>query len=121
MRWPSGAPTADGNAARPNGLMQRAASLPIMPACRLQGHRSLADQRHRAAMTEPPGLDQAKGMLRLKGYFPGQPVQIIFEMLFQTVDGRWRLFGLAVQQSGPAVAAQSAPAAQNAPQSGPAQ
>src|SRR5262245_63618599 len=75
----------------------------------------------RAAMTEPPGLDQAKGMLRLKGYFPGQPVQINFEMLFQTVDGRWRLFGLAVQQSGPAVAAQSAPAAQNAPQSGPAQ
>jgi hypothetical protein len=70
-------------------------------------------------MTEPPGLDQAKGMLR--GYFPGQPVQINFEMLFQTVDDRWRLFGLAVQQSGPAVAAQSAPAAQNAPQSGPAQ
>src|SRR5262245_26737983 len=27
-------------------------------------------------LTEPPGLDQAKGMLRLKGYFPGQPVQI---------------------------------------------
>jgi hypothetical protein len=71
-------------------------------------------------LTEPPGLDQAKGMLRLKGYFPGQPVQINFEMLFQAVDGRWRLFGLSVQP-GPADAAQSAPAAQNAPQSGPAQ
>lgn len=71
-------------------------------------------------LTEPPGLDQAKGMLRLKGYFPGRPVQINFEMLFQAVDGRWRLFGLSVQP-GPAVAAQSAPAAQNAPQSGPAQ
>src|SRR5262245_16459958 len=71
-------------------------------------------------LTEPPGLDQAKGMLRLKGYFPGQPVQINFEMLFQAVDGRWRLFGLSVQP-GPTVAAQSAPAAQNAPQSGPAQ
>jgi len=71
-------------------------------------------------LTEPPGLDQTKGMLRLKGYFPGQPVQINFEMLFQAVDGRWRLFGLSVQP-GPAVAAQSAPAAQNAPQSGPPQ
>jgi hypothetical protein len=71
-------------------------------------------------LTEPPGLDQAKGMLRLKGYFPGQPVQINFEMLFQAVDGRWRLFGLSVQP-GPAVAAQSAPAAQNAPKPAPAQ
>jgi hypothetical protein len=71
-------------------------------------------------LTEPPGLDQAKGMLRLKGYFPGQPVQINFEILFQAVDGRWRLFGLSVQP-GPAVAAQSAPAAQNAPQSRSAQ
>jgi hypothetical protein len=34
-------------------------------------------------LTEAPGLDQAKGMLRLKGYFPGQPVQINFEMLFR--------------------------------------
>lgn len=52
-------------------------------------------------LTEPPGLDQQKGMLRLKGYFPGQPVQINFEMLFQAVEGRWRLFGLSVQP-GPA-------------------
>jgi hypothetical protein len=71
-------------------------------------------------LTEPPGLDQAKGMLRLKGYFPGQPVQINFEMLFQAVDGRWRVFGLSVQP-GPAVAAQSAPAAQNAPKPAQAQ
>src|SRR5262245_30824059 len=70
-------------------------------------------------LTEPPGLDQAKGMLRLKGYFPGQPVQINFEMLFQAVGGRWRLFGLSVQP-GPAVAAQSASAA-HAPKPAPAQ
>lgn len=48
-------------------------------------------------LTDPPALDQAKGMLRLKGYFPGQPVQINFEMLYQAVDGRWPLFGLSVQ------------------------
>ena len=52
-------------------------------------------------LTQPPGLDKQKGMLHLKGYFPGQPVQINFEMLYQAVDGRWRLFGLSVQQ-GPA-------------------
>ena len=73
-------------------------------------------------LSEPPRLDQQKGLLHLKGYFPGQPVQINFEMLFQAVDGRWRLFGLSVQP-GPATAAQAAPppAAQNAPQPGPAQ
>ena len=48
-------------------------------------------------LTQPPGLDKQKGMLHLKGYFPGQPVQINFEMLYQAVDGRWRLFGLSVQ------------------------
>jgi hypothetical protein len=48
-------------------------------------------------LTESPGLDEKAGMLRLKGYFPGQPVQINFEVLFQVVDGRWRLFGLSVQ------------------------
>ena len=50
---------------------------------------------------EAPSLDPQKGMLHLKGYFPGQPIQINFELLYQAVDGRWRLFGLSVQPSGP--------------------
>jgi hypothetical protein len=62
-------------------------------------------------LTEPPGLDQQKGMLRLKGYFPGKPVQINFEMLYQAVNGRWRLFGLSVQP-GPST---SSPASTEAP------
>ena len=33
----------------------------------------------------------------MKGYFPGKPVQINFEVLYQAVNGRWRLFGLSVQ------------------------
>ena len=63
-------------------------------------------------LSEPPGLDQKQGMLRLKGYFPGQPVQINFEMLFQAINGRWRLFGLSVQPgpSTPPPASASAPA-----------
>ncbi len=53
-------------------------------------------------LSEPPALDRQKGMLHLKGYFPGQPVQINFEVLYQAVDGRWQLFGLSVQPSSPA-------------------
>jgi hypothetical protein len=66
-------------------------------------------------LTEPPALDQAKGFLRLKGYFPTQPVQINFEMIYQAVGGRWRLFGLSVQPSAAAAANEppvAAPAAE---------
>ncbi len=52
-------------------------------------------------LNEPPGLDQQNGMLRLKGYFPGKPVQIDFEVLYQAVGGQWRLFGLSVQPGAP--------------------
>ena len=61
-------------------------------------------------LSEPPSLDQAKGMLHLKGYFPGAPVQINFEMLYQAVDGRWRLFGLSVQPGPPTSPAPAAKA-----------
>jgi len=63
-------------------------------------------------LTEAPTLDQQKGMLHLKGYFAGQQAQINFEMLYQAVDGRWRVFGLSVQPgpSTPRPAAASAPA-----------
>jgi len=59
-------------------------------------------------MAEAPTLDQQKGMLHLKGYFPGQPVQINFEVLYQAVNGRWRLFGLSVQPASSTIAPQSA-------------
>jgi hypothetical protein len=52
-------------------------------------------------LTEAPTLDQQNGMLHLKGYFPGQPVQINFEVIYQSFVGRWRLFGLSVQPSSP--------------------
>lgn len=48
-------------------------------------------------LTEAPVLDKEKGMLNIKGYFPTSPVQINFELLYQSVAGRWRLFGLSVQ------------------------
>jgi hypothetical protein len=61
-------------------------------------------------LIEAPSLDQAKGMLHLKGYFPGQSIKTNFEMLYQAVDGRWRLFGLSVQPGPPAPPAASASA-----------
>jgi len=54
-------------------------------------------------LAEPPTLDQQKGMLHLKGYVPGQPVQIEFEVLYQAVNGQWRLFGLSIQPVTPLV------------------
>jgi len=60
-------------------------------------------------LTEAPTLDQEARMLRLKGYFPSQPVQINFEILYQVVGGRWRLFGIAVTPSEAAPPSDSAP------------
>lgn len=48
-------------------------------------------------LSEAPILDQARGTLNIKGYFPIRPTQIDFEVLFQSVDGHWRVFGLSVQ------------------------
>jgi hypothetical protein len=58
-------------------------------------------------LTEQPTLDQQKGMLHLKGYFPSQQVQINFEMLYEAVGGRWRLFALSVQPASVASPSQS--------------
>jgi len=48
-------------------------------------------------LTQSPILDQEKGTLNIKGYFPAPPVHIDFELLYQSVGGRWRLFGVSVQ------------------------
>lgn len=39
------------------------------------------------------------GMLRLSGFLPTRPEQVDFDMLFQKVSGRWRLYGIAVNTS----------------------
>jgi hypothetical protein len=71
---------------------------------------------HAAAMiapqlAAPPALDD-KGMLRLTGFFPTQPQQIKFDLLFQNVGGEWRLFGISIATPD---AAPQAPAAQAPP------
>ena len=48
-------------------------------------------------LAEAPTIDAKTNLLRIKGTLPGKPVQIDFDLLFQPVAGRWRLFGLSVQ------------------------
>lgn len=57
---------------------------------------------------------EANGMLRLSGFIPSRPEQVNFDMMFQKVDGRWRLFGIAVNTApaaDPALPTPEAPAA----------
>ena len=43
----------------------------------------------------PPSLVQG-GLLRIRGIFPLRPNAVGFDLLYQNVNGQWRLFGIAV-------------------------
>lgn len=45
--------------------------------------------------TAEPSVD-ASGKLRLTGFFATRPQRISFDLTFQSVNGQWRLFGIAV-------------------------
>lgn len=49
-----------------------------------------------AQFTTPPAVD-ANGRLHLTGFFPTRPRRITFDLIFQVVNGQWRLFGISVQ------------------------
>jgi hypothetical protein len=55
-----------------------------------------------------------KGMLRITGFFPTSPERVNFDLIFQPVQGRWRLYGIAAntQRVPPP---QAAPAPETAP------
>lgn len=59
-------------------------------------------------LAETPVIDPRSSLLRIKGQFPGRPVRIDFELMFQPVGGHWRVFGLSVQPVSTAQAAASA-------------
>jgi hypothetical protein len=68
-------------------------------------------------MAKAPTVE-ANNILRVKGYFPGQPVQINFELLFMPTAGQWRRFGLgvaAVPSNGAATPKAVAPAQKDVP------
>lgn len=64
-----------------------------------------------ALMTKKPVID-GNGILRLEGYVPLQPMNIVFTMAFRFEGGRWRLFSLGVGAEPPktAAAVEDAPA-----------
>ena len=39
---------------------------------------------------------QPDGMLRARGRFPLRPTSVAFDLLFENVQGQWRIFGIAV-------------------------
>ena len=69
-------------------------------------------------LSRPPAIDD-KNMLRLTGFYKTAPQQVLFDILYQPVDGRWRLFGLSVgtqmPQPAPAAAAPAGTAPAEAP------
>lgn len=44
----------------------------------------------------PPTLVEA-GVMRLRGYFGLRPVAISFDLYYQWSQGRWKLFGVAIE------------------------
>jgi hypothetical protein len=46
-------------------------------------------------LQQNPYIDD-KQLLHIAGVFPGNPVQINFELVFELVNNRWRLFGISV-------------------------
>ena len=51
----------------------------------------------------------ARGMLRVTGFFPTEPERVNFDLLFQLVEGRWRLFGISADTSRVQPTQQAAP------------
>jgi hypothetical protein len=56
-----------------------------------------------------PNIDSDK-RLHIAGYFPGEPIQINFQLVFEAVAGQWRLFGISVDPA-KSVSADAAPPA----------
>jgi hypothetical protein len=62
-----------------------------------------------------------KGLLRITGFFPTDRERINFDLMFQAVEGRWRLFGISVDAAqAPAAQATEAPPAKEPEEAAPA-
>jgi hypothetical protein len=47
-------------------------------------------------LAKHPAIDD-KNMLRLTGYYETSPQRVLFDLLFQPVQGHWRLFGISIR------------------------
>ena len=55
-------------------------------------------------LVRKPEIDQ-RGMLRISGFFPTEPERVNFDLMYQFLDGQWRLFGIAANTTPEAPAA----------------
>jgi hypothetical protein len=60
-------------------------------------------------LPQPPSIDQSK-RLHIAGYFPGEPVQINFELVYEAVANQWRIYGISVNPTKSVSADASPPA-----------
>ena len=65
-------------------------------------------------LVRKPQID-ANGLLEIAGFFPTAPEQVNFDLIFQLVQGRWRLYGIAANTSPVRPAATVPNAAEAAP------
>lgn len=63
----------------------------------------------------------ANGTLRLVGFFPTTPERVNFDVIFQLVDGQWKVYGIGVALSPNHVAAASEQKGQSKPAPKPAE
>jgi hypothetical protein len=45
--------------------------------------------------TPAPQMD-ANGRIRITGFFPTRPLQIRFDLIFQSIDGEWKLLAISI-------------------------
>lgn len=53
----------------------------------------------------------SNGVMRMAGFFPSVPMQVVFDLQFMPVDGQWRLIGVSIDLAGstPAAPRQATP------------
>ena len=53
-----------------------------------------------------------QGLVRVTGFFPTEPERVNFDLIYQPVQGQWRLFGIAVEPGPAPQSSSSKPAAE---------
>ncbi|MGE0023149.1 MAG: hypothetical protein AB7S70_05890 [Hyphomicrobium sp.] len=58
-------------------------------------------------LVQPPAIGK-DGRLRLTGFFDTRPERVVFDLLFEKVESKWRLFGVALDVAAPGANAKQA-------------
>jgi hypothetical protein len=62
----------------------------------IDGKVSVAHIQGQSAIFDEPPAVSTEGLLTVRGYYPGDPVNVVFGMKFIYETPRWRIFGLDV-------------------------